>query len=149
LFAEGEAFDGDGLDPLDLVGVGKVFENAGEAARSARLFERALVGRLPAEVALTVVRKLSTHLKKNADWDRAVTLWREGSSTAQVFCYRELAIYYEHKARNLGEAKRVSEEGLALALEMSSPERTDFEKRLARLNAKLQKESGSKGRTRP
>jgi len=145
LFADGGICDGDELDPLDLVGVGKVFENAGEATRSARLFEKALVGRLPSEVAFSVVRKLSTHLKKNADWDKAVALWQEGTSSDHVFCYRELAIYYEHKTRNLEEAKRVTEEGLVLATEMSSPERLDFEKRLARLNSKLNKENGSKG----
>lgn len=141
LFSEEDFLDGEGPDPLDLVGVGKVFANAGEAARSTHLFERALVGRLPSEVAVTVVRKLSAQLKKNSDWEKAVALWREGAAAAPVFCFRELAIYYEHKARNLEEAKRAAEEGLALAFEIASPERADFEKRLARLNIKLQSPS--------
>lgn len=142
LFAEEEIADGEGPDPLDLVGVGKVFASAGEAARSTRLFERALVGRLPAEVAVSVFRRLSVQLKRDADWERAVSLWREGSAADLVFCYRELAIYYEHKARNLAEAKRIAEEGLALAMEKSSSERADFEKRLARLNDKIGRAAG-------
>jgi len=151
LFSEEDFADGEGPDPMDLVGVGKVFANAGEAARSTRLFERALVGQLPSEVALSVVRKLTVQLKKDADWEKAVALWREGSSAHQVFCYRQLAIYYEHKARNLVEARRFAEEGLALALEKSSVESVDLEKRLARLNAKIDKGGGdgTKKRARP
>jgi len=142
MFSEEEIADGEGPDPLDLVGVGKVFASAGEAARSTRLFERALVGNLPSEVALSVFRRLSVQLKKDADWEKAVTLWREGSMSEQVFCYRELAIYYEHKTRDLAEARKITEEGLALAMEKSSSERADFEKRLARLNAKINKKTG-------
>jgi uncharacterized protein YprB with RNaseH-like and TPR domain len=149
LFSEEVFLDGDGPDPMDLVGVGKVFASAGEEARSTHLFERALVGRLPSEVAVTVVRKLSAQLKKNADWEKAVALWRESAAAAPVFCFRELAIYYEHKTRNIEEAKRAAEEGLALALEIASSERADFEKRLARLNVKIQRGNGSKGRLRP
>ncbi|MHB8054527.1 MAG: ribonuclease H-like domain-containing protein [Candidatus Aminicenantales bacterium] len=151
LFSEEDVADGEGPDPLDLVGIGKVFANAGEAARSTRLFERALVGKLPSEVALSVFRRLTVQLKKDADWGKAVALWQEGSSAEQVFCYRELAIYYEHKARNLVEARRFAEEGLVLALDKSSSEKADFEKRLARLNAKISKGGGggSKKRTRP
>lgn len=148
LFSEEDFADGSGPDPLDLVGVGKVFANAGEAARSARLFERALVGRLPSEVAVSVVRRLTAQLKKDADWEKAVALWRDGSAAEHVFCFRELAIYYEHKTRDLSEAKRVTEEGLALAMERSSSERADFEKRLARLNSKIQKGGGTKKRAR-
>ena len=148
LFSEEDLGGEAAPDPLDLVGVGKVFASVGEAVRSTRLFERALVGRLPTEVALSVVRKLSAQLKKNADWEKAVALWRDGSAADQVFCYRELAVYYEHKARNLPEAKRVTEEGLARALERSSVERADFEKRLARLDAKIQKSGETKKRAR-
>jgi len=148
LFSEEDLGDGSGPDPLDLVGVGKVFAHAGEAARSTRLFERALVGRLPSEVAVSVVRRLTAQLKKDADWEKAVALWRDGSAADHVFCYRELAIYYEHKVRNLPEAIRVTEEGLALAMERSSAERADFEKRLARLNAKIQKGVETKKRAR-
>ncbi|MBN1939175.1 MAG: ribonuclease H-like domain-containing protein [Candidatus Aminicenantes bacterium] len=143
LFSEEDLGDGSGPDPLDLVGVGKVFAGAGEAARSTRMFERALVGRLPSEVAVTVVRKLTVQLKKDADWEKAVALWQEGLGADRIFCYRELAMYYEHKSKNLAEAARITEEGLALAMETSAAERTDFEKRLARLNEKMRKGAGA------
>ncbi len=142
LFSEEDLGDGSGPDPMDLVGLGKVFAGAGEAARSTRLFERALVGRLPSEVAVTVVRRLTTQLKKDADWEKAVALWQQGLGTDRIFCYRELAMYFEHKSKNLQEAIRITEEGLALALETSAVEREDFEKRLARLNEKMQKRAG-------
>jgi len=148
LFSEEDLGDGEGPDPLDLVGVGKVFARAGEAARSTRMFERALVGRLPSEVAVSVVRKLTAQLKKDADWEKAVALWQEGVGADRIFCYRELAIYHEHKSGNLLEARRITEEGLAIVLETSASERADFEKRLARLNAKIRKTGGTAGKPR-
>ncbi len=48
--------------------------------------------------------------EKGSRLGEAVALWRDGSAADHVFCYRELAIYYEHKARNLAEAKRITEE---------------------------------------
>jgi uncharacterized protein YprB with RNaseH-like and TPR domain len=147
LFSEENLGDGEGPDPLDLVGVGKVFAGAGEAARSTRMFERALVGQLPSEVALAVVRRLTSQLKKDADWEKAVALWQQGAAEDRIFCYRELAMYHEHRTKNLVEAVRITEEGLALALETSAVERADFEKRLARLNQKMRKGTGAKKAT--
>jgi len=144
LFCEEDLGDGSGPDPMDLVGVGKVFAGAGEAARSTRMFERALGGQLPSQVAVTIVRKLTAQLKKDADWDKAVALWQEGHGADRIFCYRELAMYHEHKTKNIQEAIRITEEGLALALEAAAEERTDFEKRLARLTQKIQKGGGAK-----
>ncbi len=144
LFSEEDLGDGSGPDPMDMVGVGKVFARMGEAARSTRMFERALVGRLPSQVAVTVVRKLTAQLKKDADWEKAVALWQEGVGADRIFCYRELAMYHEHQTKNIEEAIRITEEGLALAMESAAAERDDFEKRLARLTQKIQKGGGAK-----
>jgi uncharacterized protein YprB with RNaseH-like and TPR domain len=141
LFAE----DGE-IDALDLFGVGKVYESHGDMETSAAFYERALAGDLPEEVAVAVKHKLSTHFKRNADWDKALHLWRDLSARGDLVYYRDMAIYFEHKARDFAQAKRISEEGLALAIDLGAKLREDFARRLDRLNGKLAKGGGVKRR---
>ena len=131
---------GDG-DPMDLYGVAKLFERAGDAAMSAALLEKALAGGrgLTAEVSLVARKKLSHHFKKNKDWDKALPFWQEMAAGEEVDCFRELAMYFEHTARDLDEAIRVATEGLALSKGKSPAAEKDFEKRIARLKGKAAK----------
>jgi hypothetical protein len=146
LCAEGFAAGPDEApDPLDLVGVGRVYESIGESERSAEIFERALTGRLPSEVAQILRHKLSDHFKKKGNWDKAVTLWRDLMSTDPLLCLEELAKYYEHRAKDLGEAKRFAEEGLALAMDLAPGRREEFAHRLERLNGRLARKAGAGG----
>jgi uncharacterized protein YprB with RNaseH-like and TPR domain len=131
---------GDG-DPMDLYGVAKLFERAGDAATSAALLEKALAGGrgLTAEVSMVARKKLSHHFKKNKDWDKALPFWQEMAAGEEVDCYRELAMYFEHTARDLDEAIRVATEGLALSKGKSPAAEKDFEKRIVRLKGKAAK----------
>jgi hypothetical protein len=138
-----EAAERGDADALDLYGVARLFESAGDAVRSAELLEKALEGRLPAEVSHTARKKLSHHFKKNRDWDKAVSLWQGMSEGDQAYCFRELSMYYEHKAKNHGEALRAAEDGLAVSMSRSAADRKDFEKRIERLKAKIRKQERS------
>jgi len=126
-------------DPLDLFGVARILESVGDTERSVALFERALGGGLPSVVEASLKRKLSLHFKRSAEWEKAVSLWKDLSSDDQLFCFRELAVYYEHRTRNFAEALRISEEGLTLAVRVSDPFESDFRRRIERLNAKMKK----------
>jgi uncharacterized protein YprB with RNaseH-like and TPR domain len=150
LFFEGrEPRAGDEFDAMDLIGVGKVFESAGHVEKSMELFQRALEGDLPLELALNVKRKLSYHFKKNQDWERAISLWQDLSREDQLFCYRELAMYFEHRVGKLEDAKRAAEEGLTLSMNVSPSLQKDFEHRLERLNDKIRKRQGKNKSNRP
>ena len=127
LFKNGLAAEEDALlDAMDLVGVGKLFETAGEIERSVVLFERAVSGGLTGTVETVVKRKLSLHFKKNSDWDKALPLWKDLGTMDQLFGFRELAMYFEHQARNFAEALRSAEEGLLLARKTGDPFEEDF-----------------------
>jgi uncharacterized protein YprB with RNaseH-like and TPR domain len=128
-------------DPMDLYGVAKLFERAGDAATSAALLEKALAGGcgLSAEVSMVARKKLSHHFKKNKDWDKALTFWQEMAAGEEVDCFRELAMYFEHTAKDFDEAIRVATEGLALSKGKSPDAEKDFEKRIARLKNKAAK----------
>ncbi|HVP90750.1 MAG TPA: ribonuclease H-like domain-containing protein [Terriglobales bacterium] len=130
-------------DAMDLYGVARLFESAGDAAQAAALLEQALEGQLSSHASQTAKMKLSHHFKKNRDWDRAVSLWRELSAGDEAFSFRELSMYYEHKAKNFEEAMRAAEEGLAVSMGRSAGERKDFEKRIERLRGKIRKREGS------
>jgi len=136
---------GDG-DALDLYGVARLFESAGDTARSAALLERALEGRLPADISHTARKKLSHHFKKSQAWDKAVSLWQGMSAGNEVFSFRELSMYFEHRAKNYEEAIRVAEEGLAVSMGRSGADQRDFEKRLERLRGKVRKQKGTAGK---
>jgi hypothetical protein len=137
---------GDG-DPMDLYGVAKLFERAGDAATSAALLEKALSGGrgLTAEVTHVARKKLSHHFKKAKDWDKALPFWQEMAAGEDVDCFRELSMYFEHTVKDYAEAVRVATEGLALSKGKALAAEKDFEKRIARIKGKMAKGPG--GRT--
>jgi len=138
------------LDALDLVGVGRIFETAGEMDRSISIFERALNGNLPAGIEVALKEKVSFHFKRAKNFEKAVPLWKELSEKEWSVLdereikgilngLRQLAIHHERRTRDLAEAVRLAEEGLALAQRVPGRMRDDFRGRLDRLNAKLLK----------
>jgi uncharacterized protein YprB with RNaseH-like and TPR domain len=137
LSRKGDEFFEEALDALDLYGLGQLYENAGEVEKSVLYFERALEGELTEAAALQARKRLTTHFKKNSRWDKALPMWRELAGLNQLYSFRELAMYYEHKAKDYAEAKQLTEEGLALAKGLDSSLARDFERRLERLNRKV------------
>lgn len=128
-------------DAMDLYGVAKLFERAGDRDTSAALLERALSGGrgLSAEASHTARKKLAHHFKRNKDWGKALAHWREMALGEDFECFRELAIYFEHKAKDYPEAVRVATEGWALSKGRSPAAEKDFEKRIARIKGKMAK----------
>jgi hypothetical protein len=140
-----EAAERGEADAMDLFGVAKLFERAGDSARSAALLERALSGGrgLTAEVSHVARKKLSHHFKRNKDWGKALPFWQEMAAGEDVECFRELSMYFEHTAKDFEEAIRVATEGLALSKGKSPVAERDFEKRIARIKGKMAKGKGS------
>jgi uncharacterized protein YprB with RNaseH-like and TPR domain len=138
--ARGEA------DAMDLYGVARLFERAGDTTTSAALLEKALAGGrgLSAETSQMARKKLSRHFKRNKDWDKALPFWQgiAAGETVDCDCFRELSMYFEHTAKDYEEALRVATEGLALAMGRAPAVEKDFEKRIARLKGKKAKRDG-------
>ncbi len=132
-------------DAMDLYGAGKIMENIGEVEKSVHFFKRALEGELSDEISIAAKKKLSYYFKRNQEWERAVLLWKEMASSNmtslnQLFSFRELAMYFEHREKKFEEAKKIAEEGLVLSLGFSTYYERDFAHRLERLNRKIKRQ---------
>jgi len=131
-------------DAMDLFGAAKLLERTGESERSARFMRRALEGRLSEEIAVLAKMKLASHFKKNRDWAKAISLWQEMTPLNQPTCYRELAIYYEHREGDYEKARQAAEGGLTAATGTSRSLEKDFSHRLERLKHKIERKSKKK-----
>jgi len=131
-------------DAMDFYGAGKVMEKIGDLQKSVQYFERALNGSLSDEVTLEAKKRLSYHFKRNEEWDKAISLWKdimslEVLSARHLFSFREYAMYLEHREKNFDEARKIAEEGYVLSLGSSAYFETDFKYRMERLRLKMTK----------
>jgi uncharacterized protein len=141
-----EAAERGEADAMDLYGVARLFERAGDMTTTTALLERALAGGLTAEVSHQARKKLSGHFKKNKDWDKALGFWQEMAAGDEFDCFRELAMYFEHRARDYDQAIRFATEGLAVSKGRSAAAERDFEKRIVRIKAKMARAKKEAGR---
>lgn len=140
---EGEEMEADGLD---LFGVGKIWERAGEVEKSVVFYEKALDKKLPSEVSVRVKKNLAYYFKKMGEWEKALELWQDLLEHSEdLDCFRELAMYYEHKVKNPEEALKYALDGLALAQGVSHSYEQDFQKRVDRLTRKMNLLKSMKG----
>jgi uncharacterized protein YprB with RNaseH-like and TPR domain len=89
---------------LDLVDMGKMFENLGYLERAAQLYEHGMARDLPEEVYWGTVRRLSFAQKRRGNLTTAVALWRQAARSGQIYAHVKLAKFYEHKQRDCNEA---------------------------------------------
>jgi uncharacterized protein YprB with RNaseH-like and TPR domain len=127
---------------LDLVAMGKLFEDLGYLKTATGLYESGLAHDLPEEAYWEAVQRLSFVHKRRGDFPAAIALWRQAAHSGHIYAHVELAKFYEHKARDYGEAAQWTQAAIALvsAPDFPRPERrqwlADLEHRLARLQRK-------------
>jgi uncharacterized protein YprB with RNaseH-like and TPR domain len=128
---------------LDLVAMGKLFEDLQRLETAAQLYERGLAHDLPEDMYWKTVRRLSFAQKRRGNLTAAVALWREAARSGRIYAHIELAKFYEHKRRDYSEAARWTHAALALVNAPDFPRHArgrwvaDLEHRLARLHRKL------------
>ena len=126
------------IDSLELFGLGKIWEKAGEMKKSAELYEKALSQKLPVELSVRVKKNLALYFKRCGEWEKSLKLWEDLTQNSEdLEAWRELAMYYEHQARQPETALKLALDGLALSRLMNSDLERDFEKRVDRLTRKL------------
>ncbi|HET6176076.1 MAG TPA: ribonuclease H-like domain-containing protein, partial [Candidatus Sulfotelmatobacter sp.] len=91
-----------GQDGLELFGVSRICEKRGEHKRARRLYEKSISSILPTETDRAARRSLARLAKREGDFEVACELWKDalGNSRHGYEAYEQMAIYYEHKARD-------------------------------------------------
>jgi len=114
LLAEPESSGSAKEDPLELYGVSRLLQRRGDLPRARRLYERALEVGLPGAVNRAARRELARLAKRERDYARATSLWEEllADTTDGLEAYEQLAIYYEHHARERSRAAQFAREAL-------------------------------------
>ena len=103
-----------GLDGLELFGLSRICEKRGEDARARKLYEKSISSILPTETDRAARRSLARLAKREGEYDLACELWKNalGNTRHGYEAYEQLAIYYEHKARNPEQAQQVVRQAL-------------------------------------
>jgi uncharacterized protein len=98
-----------GQDGLELFGVSRICEKRGEHTRARKLYEKSIASVLPTETDRAARRSLARLAKREGDFDLACELWKDalGNSRHGYEAYEQLAIYYEHKARDPEQARQI------------------------------------------
>jgi uncharacterized protein YprB with RNaseH-like and TPR domain len=132
LLAEPDAAE---CEPLDLFGLSRLLRRRGEMQRSRRIYERALAAGLPGELDRVARCELARLAKREKDFGRANELWNEllgadpsvspqtgqtqksappdnDNADAALEAYEQLAMYYEHQARQPERAAALTREAL-------------------------------------
>jgi tetratricopeptide (TPR) repeat protein len=136
----------DGTDGLELFGVSRICERRGDTARARKHYAQSLDAVLPAETDRAARRSLARLAKREGDLPLALKLWESilGGSREGLEAYKQLAIHYEHHAREPQRAAVLVREALAelrpakrgaeLSAALLRRYRNDFEHRLQRLD---------------
>jgi uncharacterized protein YprB with RNaseH-like and TPR domain len=142
---------------LDVYGASRLFQRRGDDVRARALCEQALEAGLPRPVDRAARRELACAVRRSGDFARAANLWaallqnREPSADGRmsILCeaYEQLAIHYEHRAKEPRRAADLAREAMAAVRKASQlgciqpAERRKllarWEHRLARLERKL------------
>jgi tetratricopeptide (TPR) repeat protein len=132
-------------DGLELFGVSRICERRGDAARARKLYEQSITHQLPRETGRAARSSLARLAKRDGDFDLARPLWEGmlGNSREGFEAYEQLAIYFEHRARDPRRAAELARKALlelrdASRLGTISPHayrqrRQRFQQRLKRL----------------
>jgi uncharacterized protein YprB with RNaseH-like and TPR domain len=132
--------EGRAEDPRDVVSLAGVLERARLFDRSEAEYRRALDHAEGPLRGLTLLR-LAHRAKRRRNFGAAVALWREAADAGEAEAFRELAMHYEHRTRDLEAALCATERGLGLLGDDREPKgrrmALAFERRRRRLRRKL------------
>ncbi len=129
-----------GVHGLDLIAMGKLFEDLEHPEEAVRLYRRGLACDISEETFRQTAQRLARVHRRQGETAAAVEVWRSATETRQVYAFVELAKYYEHQARDSAEAERWTREALAIVAaadaQLKLQWQTELEHRLERLERK-------------
>ena len=140
-----------GQDGLELFGVSRICEKRGDSVRARKLYEKSIASMLPVATDRAAKRSLARLARRDGDFAVACELWTSaaGNSRQGYEAYEQLAIYHEHRARDLHQARKVVRQALdelrranhngAISPGAHREIKARFEHRMARLERKSER----------
>lgn len=99
---------------LDLLAVGKLYEDLGDPARAREIYTVCLGRPLETEAWLEAVKRLSYLFKKEGNGEAAQKLWKVAAEKGEVYACVELAMVCEHQEKDYATALAWTQKALAL-----------------------------------
>ena len=140
-----------GQDGLELFGVSRICEKRGDSVRARKLYAKSIASMLPVATDRAAKRSLARLARRDGDFAVACELWTSaaGNSRQGYEAYEQLAIYHEHRARDLHQARKVVRQALdelrranhngAISPGAHREIKARFEHRMARLERKSER----------
>ena len=97
-----------------LIGLARICEKRGQHARARKLYEKSIAAFLPTATDRAARLSLARLARREGDFELVYELWKDavGNSRHGYEAYEQLAIYYEHKARDPGQAQQIVRQAL-------------------------------------
>jgi uncharacterized protein YprB with RNaseH-like and TPR domain len=127
----------------DVVALARFFESMGDIPQAQELYQKALASDMNEDLYWDTMERFSFLLKRQDDWETAISLWKLAAKNNALYAIEELAKYYEHRAKNLETAREWTLKGLKILDEQHLPAyehyqwKEKLEYRMNRLERKL------------
>jgi len=127
---------------IDLISLGKIFEDMGDFQTAAQCFADGLGSEIPDWNRRDALQRWSLMEKRRHNLEKAIELWRLAADELDLQAFIELAKYYEHQKRDFEEATQWTRAAIELVRigDYTPFERqqllNELEHRLARLERK-------------
>jgi len=132
-------------DPRDVYCLGRVFERAELYERSDEQYRRLVTGGAADALRVPSLLRLAARAKRTGDHRAAASLWEEAAEAGDCHALRELAVFHEHRSRDLAAALLAVDRALDRLHDWDDRRTaTDFRRRRERLRVKLEREQADR-----
>jgi uncharacterized protein len=128
---------------MDIIAVAKLYEDLEKTDEAATLYAQSLDCSLPNQSRCEAIKRWSFLEKRRGNFEKALELWHQATSFAEIYAFIELAKYYEHRLGDYNRALNLTDNALKIIKTDIYPHlerwrwKTELEHRQARLYRKI------------
>lgn len=130
---------------IDLIAMGKIFEDMKEFDAAAECYAHGLEFEIPSGIQSQAIRRWSFMEKRRHNLERSIQLWETATEYEEIYAYVELAKVYEHRMQDYSRALAWTDQALIIIQSSDFPElereiwSSELEHRLNRLKRKYER----------
>lgn len=130
---------------IDLIAMGKIFEDMKELDAAAECYARGLEYEVPSSVQSKAIRQWSLMEKRRHNFEKSIHLWETATDYDEIYAHVELAKVYEHRMQDYSRAIAWTDHALFIIQSADFPDlerefwSSKLEHRLNRLKRKFER----------